>query len=861
MVDPFFQKVNKNIEQESWQAPAQQSVSKEVQSSSPVNSKLNDVLRQQQVQQVLQQQKLLEEQYNQLGTLLQNPKLLDEQKKQIYQQAQELSLQYQENNKKLETLWYNPNQVSKPNEVKNTSWFKLSLRWFLLGCFLLLIVLIGGLLAIFYYLTQNPDQLTNLGLDVMTTIQLLQVFGSVFFWLIVFLAVWIMVVNWYRLITVKNQSKIWYWFWLILWIILFLWWIVLWSTVIEEIRKISLESDIDKNKLLSTYVYIMDSDPKPDWFTGFRYISTSIVEPIAPVIVSFQLNTDYFNRSVASSFGQSRFDNFLLDCWNGQTTTMNFDTAQFDDRCIYFNKGDYQMTLIIDYTNTPTWERSTERIDAWVFQVKSEILVTPVGWTLSFNDARTEMIVGKAPNKVRFDASSVFRDFSLMDYRIVWDADSDWIPDKQDASTFTYTYNQARLYPVSVTFPDITTYAYVFPLRVEQSDVPVCDISFTNNLWSSYSFALNFLEANAKVVEYQYLVLDGKKTIYSTKSKQTNFDYDFSSPWTYSLKVDFITDEGKKWSCESDDIDVWNNDFQINYALKYKSPWSSKFVPFADTWSNSMFGDSVIISEMPTIIQLTLLSISPNTPGATKKVLLNWTPVLSSDWNKTFEFAINSSEEQTVSLVVEDPSTSAKSEKNILIGVNRDVIIGKLLVSPDSVWISPFEVTFDASTTTLNDSKDEIIYFTWDFGDGTEIKRNMSQAIIKHTYLYSQKEDQWIFNPKVTITTRKGIKKDILLWFPIIVKKDVPKLSFLFESHPGQIARVWDRVPVSLILDWLPDKVFWDFWNGKKIECDWRACISTSTVYDVPGSYTIRAKVLFSNKPEAEWNINIKIIN
>ncbi|MBP6256172.1 PKD domain-containing protein [Patescibacteria group bacterium] len=36
------------------------------------------------------------------------------------------------------------------------------------------------------------------------------------------------------------------------------------------------------------------------------------------------------------------------------------------------------------------------------------------------------------------------------------------------------------------------------------------------------------------------------------------------------------------------------------------------------------------------------------------------------------------------------------------------------------------EVTLDASVSPLYDEKDEIVYFSWDFGDG-ETKQNISQ--------------------------------------------------------------------------------------------------------------------------------------
>ncbi|HCY21054.1 TPA: hypothetical protein DIC40_04340 [Patescibacteria group bacterium] len=64
------------------------------------------------------------------------------------------------------------------------------------------------------------------------------------------------------------------------------------------------------------------------------------------------------------SFGQSTFNQVILDCGNGQTVPMNMATAQFDGNCIYFKKGEYPMTLKVDYTNTPTGEKLQKDIPA-----------------------------------------------------------------------------------------------------------------------------------------------------------------------------------------------------------------------------------------------------------------------------------------------------------------------------------------------------------------------------------------------------------------------------------------------------------------------------------------------------------------
>jgi hypothetical protein len=188
--------------------------------------------------------------------------------------------------------------------------------------------------------------------------------------------------------------------------------------------------------------------------------------------------------------------------------------------------------------------------------------------------------------------------------------------------------------------------------------------------------------------------------------------------------------------------------------------------------------------------------------------------------------------------------------------VKRDDIIGNLLVTPDTVWISPFEVKFDASTTTINDIQDEIVYFTWDFGDG-EIKENLSQSIISHIYTYDFESENGTFYPKVIIQTKKG--REVVVWSGtmILVQKPNIVLEINIVSHPAQIANIWEKVDMSLDLDWLPDDIIRDFWNWNTLECGGRECTDASQIYSQPWDYTIKAKVSYPNKPTIEGKINL----
>jgi hypothetical protein len=90
------------------------------------------------------------------------------------------------------------------------------------------------------------------------------------------------------------------------------------------------------------------------------------------------------------------------------------------------------------------------------------------------------------------------------------------------------------------------------------------------------------------------------------------------------------------------------------------------------------------LTEIPTIIKLQVNQIAPNTPTATKRVLIDGKQVISSD-GSSFEFTIDDNTSHTATLIVEDTPSGAKTEIAIPIRVNRADIIGKLIVTPDTV--------------------------------------------------------------------------------------------------------------------------------------------------------------------------------
>ena len=829
MVDPFFQKA--------------QAANSPVTPAQPTPD-----LHAQEIQILLQQQQTLQTQYNQYTAHLQNPQITAEQKQQIQQYLQQLSLQYQQLTQQLQQLWYTATHVNKPTNIKPSSGSKLSLKTLLIGCGVAFTLLVWGLTAMLYYLIQNPTQLSSVGLDPETTKSLLKTFAVIFFALIVFLGMGLLIVNGYRAISAKNVSKTKYFIGLFVGFFVFIFGLGAGYQTLTMVKNITVGNALDNTKLILPYIQFktnlvaLSSDPK--------------IVLLAPSAMAFKLNTDYFNGQILPSLGQASFDSMILNCGNGQSLDMNMSNAQFNGTCTYFNKGTYEMVLRISYTNTPTWEKLVKDIPAWSLVFASEISVNPVWWAIAYNDAHTEMSVGKVPSKVRFDASRVFSDLSLPNYAVIWDINGDGIMDQQNVSTFTTSYKEAKLYTVSVRFPEINDYVYSFPLRVEQSNVPVCEVLSKSLSSNNYQFNVHFL-TNSTIQEYQYEILNDGKPIYTTKSKQDMLQYQLPASGIYAVKASFITDGWDQWSCESDDISVGASNYQISYSATYKSPSQPTSIDIPSSGAVSMAQDVITIAELPTILEFSLDAVQPNEAWLTKQLLFDGNPVLSTD-SKHFEIKVDTASPHIATFIVKNPSSGATSEKKIQIITKRDAIVWKLLIKPDNVWTDPFVVTLDASTTTLNDPSDEIIYFTWDFWDW-EIKKNLSQSIMQHTYLYNATTENGIYTPKVTVTTKKWLTDSFSTEYPITVKKKASSLVISIDSHPSQIARIGDRVDYSLALNGIPKTIVWDFGNGKTLQCSNRDCVQTTVVYDKPGKFLVKAKVVYQDRPEIEWTIAIKV--
>ncbi len=631
--------------------------------------------------------------------------------------------------------------------------------------------------------------------------------------------------------------------------------IVLGANIITKIKNFSVENVLDSDKLIMPYIQLKDKT------TYIR--SDANLKLIAPATMFYTLNNTYFNAQIVPALGQVNFTEVYLDCGNGQKLKLNFTTSQFDGSCIYFKKWEYPLNLETSYINIPTSEKLQKTFSGWTILFDSEITVNPTNGDLIFNDAKTEMLVGKAPSKVQFDASAVFKDLWLNDYKIIWDFDGDGTQDKQNTSTTTFVYNEAKLYNVYVRFPLLNNYIYSFPLRVEQSDVPVCQIQASKTDAKNYTITANFLDKSVNISNYQFSILDRNnknKVIDTIKNTNGTFSYQFLAAGTYAIQNDFITEDDKQGQCESDDIQVGASEFQINYDTYFKSSSTPQFQKIGDGGAVTSKSWGLVLTEIPTVIKFQITQISPNISTATKRVLLDGKQIISSDPN-SFELTIEDNKDHEATLIVEDKASGAKKEISIPISVNRENIVGKIIVTPDTVGTDPFTVKFDASTTIVNDPSDEVVSFTWDFGDGTgSIKKDFSEAIISHTYRYDVKNNNGKYHPIITIKTKKGREVTVSPDNDIIVKRANQTLIISIDSHPAQVASVGDSVSYSIEFNGLPSGIRRDFGDGKTLTCKTRQeCWATKHIYTTPGTYTVRAAIDYTDQPTIDGTIAIKI--
>lgn len=812
MTDPFFQNNKKSVSLEQ-------------------NEALKENLRE------------LKNAYDELYAFLGKDNISLEQKEKIKQKLQEISSIYTQKASQNPNLPQDISQYNNKTSSKKikTNKSRVGIKSVVLGCSIFLLLLLWVLAFAFYYLINNPVQLDYIGISAEVAQDLLKTFTTIFFWLIVFAWFGLLISNIYRLFTVKNKRKISYVFWVFVGVILLIWWVSLWVLLLNKISSISPEN-ISGNLLVKGYVKTAKDQQIPIWSNWFTMI--------APMSTVYQLNTNQFQNNILPKLGNVDVKNIQLDCWNWSFLKLNPDNNNFDGTCFFNKKGDYNPKLFISYISKNTDEDLSTNIDLGTISIPAEIIVKKGQTPLQNNN--NELIAWKAPTKITFDASDVFTSLNLKEYDISWDFQGDGVWDTQNLTKYDVTYLDEWVTNVFVQFPEKDDTIYSFPIRIEQPEVPILKIDTKQLDGNKYIISTDMISNEWVIANYLFEIWDvlENKRISSERTQKSSLVYTFPGAWSYMIKVIYITDDEKTATIESDIIEIGKSDFEIYYDIEAKTT-SDPIYKKIETQEDLFF-----IDELPALMKLNIKQITPSIEGSNVSVLLDGNPLILS--NNTVEFKIQENRDHKIIVHVENTSKQMETEKEISLSISRSTVIPNLTITPDTVWNSPFSVKFDASTTTLNDDSDEIVYFNWDFWDG-EIRKNTSSAIMSHVYTYDEKNDIWEFKPKLTIKTKKWLEYEIWSGVLILVKKPTIDITIRVDSHPSQIAKVGDMVKFILDFDGNPEKIYRDFWDDRWYECEDRECNEMWHIYSEKWTYNVVAKVKFSDKGLIQNNIKLII--
>ena len=845
-----------------------------------------------QIQQLLVQQKQYQQQYNQLVDYVKKtPNLPIEEVNKIKAQLDQLNALFVDWKQKLQSLGYNQVQVSKPTEIKKWSKINLSFKKLAIWCGIVLVLILAGFFVTLYSLRSNPDSLQWIWVGAWEAKMLLQVFCGLLFWSIVLLMIGVVVSNIYRIITVKNQWKSRY-IWGLLWWLIWTWVVWAWMGIVLWL----IWGIVTTKWPITTYPvqpYLIGMSEKQWWWrVSKEYDYKNPAYPlIAPSEFWFQIIWSNVMRDVYNKIWVNvKIQSLTLLCWNKQWQTLeisnentvnqveNWQDVRFSWTCLYWEKWDYKYTLQIKYKNTLTKEENlVSNISTQELNFDSEIKISLTTTNSSSSNNKTsriypidwEFVLWRAPAKITVDSTQVFRDFNLNFYNVVRYLNDDKIADRENQTIFDYSYKIPQVYYPSVKFPDLSDFLYTFPVRVEQSDRPVCEIFVENFPWTTkYQITTDFIDASsaATISSYNYTIQDrqAKKSLEVLKDYPQEFTYTFPEKWSYTVILDYETIDWKQWQCESDIIQLEKERFNVQYTILSKEEDSWKIKELCSSASTSYNRCTLInLDLVPSTYQLQIKSITPSSNTMKKVVYLNDKPLLNE--NDTYEFTIPDEWTYDLRITTSDVTRQMEEEEtNIKFEAKKPDIVWNITITssdsrkPISEWFEPLTVILDASKTEINVPWDEIIYFTWDFWDW-EIKQNQQNWVVAHTYNFDYVKENWIFEPKVTIKTKEWLT-DVIYGPKLNVKKWLINVELSSTSHPSRQAPVWKDVTFFAEFDWLPEKMIWDFWDWSPVTtCPWRTCSEVIHTYKDTWIFSVKLSLEFDAVQEIDWTMDFKV--
>ena len=876
---------NQNLNQQPVQPEHQQQVQRwQATSSQPTQEETIAM----QIQQLLVQQQQYQQQYNQLVDYVKKtPNLPIEQVNQIKQQLDQLNALFVQGKQQLQALWYTQVQVNKPTDVKKWAKTNFSFKKLAIWCGIVVVLILAWFFVTLSSLVRNPWALQWIWVSASDAKMLMMAFCGLIFWSIILIMLWVILSNIYRLITVKNQKKSKFILWLLWWLI-WAWaiWTVMWI-IFGKIWEIETEVEVKEYDIVQPYLvwrvenewvdeFLHPYDSKEIQWIGTEY------NLIAPAEMAFSLRVNEFDKYVSQNIPSESEDfDITLSCWNNTDKPLSLMKDEkwnyiqdgngwykFKWTCLYDSKWEYKYSVNVSYYNKISKERQSQTKDVKSLKFTSEIPVfkSSNGTLTKFKSSNWEINLWKAPVKVTIDSTKIFSELSLWSYEIEWDMDGDFTTDRVNQTSFDYSYKIPKVYYVTYKIPWLSNDIwYRFPVRVEQSDRPICGINVANFPWTTkYQISTDFVDASsaATISSYNYIIQNvaTKNKLEELNNYTQEFNYTFPEEWSYIVILKYVTVDWKDWECESETIQLKKETFRVQYSI---DDLNSSTEVCNSNWTKFDKCTQINISEMPKTYKLKIWEIAPYSKTLKKAVFFNGTALLNDD--NTYTFNIPSEWTYDLSIVVSDEGKWIdEATFNIKITAKkRDIVWNVSVLTPDtreeiSDWFEPLSVILDASKTEINIPWDEIVYFSWDFGDG-EVKKNQQNWVISHVYNYNYTKENGVFQPKVTIETKQW-KKEEILWPRITVKKWLVAIDLYSPSHPTRQARIGNDVTFEADFDWFPEKMVRDFGDWSfPVSCQWRMC--TEVVHSFPDvwMYSVSISIEFETGQQVDETIDFKV--
>lgn len=740
----------------------------------------------------------------------------------------------------------------KPQIVQNKvkRWSRISAKWFLIGCWMFILIFMLIISFSIYYLISSPTLLKSIWLDIETARSLLLTFVVIFFWFLFFISFIILILNWYRLNSVKEWKAKYVW-WLVMWVILLIFSIGFGTISIMQINKLSWKSVIQTNNMVNLFLQTKDSP----------ILLPEQIVPVVPAYVRFDLNKELFRSQILSKLSaDSKLSSLEVDCWNWQTLSAWPQIVSVQDssfwECLFLEKKDYPLNLTYKYFKS--WQEYEEKVSFWNVNVASEIKIKVVWSSYSLNDNKSEILVWNWPARVLFDSNKVFTDLSLSKNRIEWDFDWDAKIDEKDKSRPQHTYEDPQLYNVFFKLPLLAGYEdtyFGFKIRVWESESSAwCKLS-VNPKFDSVFTVVTELEDSSEVNSYSYKLIsvDSDKIIDKSTTPQPQVDFTITDWWSYKFAVEYLTKDWKKWNCQSTPFDTKYSNYKVEYGVYGKPTVSDEYQMI----STASWSETYNVPKYPYLVKLDISNITPMDDKDKITFYVDDKEVLPEDSSKSsYEFKVDQEKDYVWKIEVK-ADEKIKFTKEIVFSVKNKPLVAILNVKPN-IGKDPLEVELDASSSKVNEQDDQIVYFTWNFWDW-QVYKKVTQGKVSHTYRFDNAKADWTYEAQVTVTTKNWHEETVSQ--KITVQREVKEATIVVEPpHSNQISKTLETVDFSADIDWNIKSIVWDFGNGKTISWDWREYTKVSTVYDSVGVYEVKLIVTYEDQPASTSNIKIKVI-